>query len=98
MSRYTVIDAEEIPGWDAEADVVIAGFGAAGVCAAIEARAVGAEVLVLERASGGGGLTANAAGHLYLGAGTRVQKAFGVEDTFADIIAYLLAVTPDPDA
>ena len=57
----------------------------------------GAEVLVLERGSGGGGLTANAAGHLYLGGGTRVQKAVGIEDSVEDMMAYLLAVTPDPD-
>ena len=97
MSRYTVIDAREIRHWDAEADVVIAGLGAAGVCAAIEARGLGADVLVLERASGGGGLTANAAGHVYSGGGTRVQNAVGVEDSVADMMAYLLAVTPDPD-
>jgi succinate dehydrogenase/fumarate reductase flavoprotein subunit len=97
MTRYTVCDAREIPRWDSEADVLIAGFGAAGVCAAIEARSLGADVLVLERASGGGGLTANAAGHLYLGGGTRVQKAVGVEDSVLDMKNYLLAVTPDPD-
>ncbi len=97
MSRYDQIDAREIARWDAEADVVIAGLGAAGSCAAIEARSAGAEVLVLERGSGGGGLTANAAGHLYLGGGTRVQKAVGIEDSVEDMMAYLLAVTPDPD-
>ena len=98
MTRYTAIDAREVPRWDAEADVVVAGFGAAGACAAIEARGVGADVLVLERASGGGGLTANAAGHLYLGGGTRVQKAVGVDDSVEAMQAYLLAVTPEPDA
>ena len=36
-------------------------------------------MLVLERASGGGGLTMNAAGHVYMGGGTRVPKAVGVE-------------------
>ena len=33
-------------GWDVEADVVVIGFGAAGACAALEAAAAGAEVLM----------------------------------------------------
>jgi succinate dehydrogenase/fumarate reductase flavoprotein subunit len=98
MTRYTAIDVREVPRWDSEADVVVAGLGASGVCAAIEARSLGTDVLVLERASGGGGITMNAAGHLYLGGGTRVQKAVGVEDTALDMEKYLLAVTPEPDA
>ena len=74
-SDYGVIDAAEIERWDETADLVIVGLGSAGTCAAIEAREAGAEVLVLERASGGGGTTMSAAGHFYLGGGTRVQKA-----------------------
>ena len=97
MSRYTAIDVRDVPRWDSEADVVVVGLGASGVCAAIEARSLGADVLVLERASGGGGITMNAAGHLYLGGGTRVQKAVGVEDSVDDMERYLLAVTPAPD-
>ena len=54
-------------------------------------------MLVLERASGGGGVTAMAAGHLYMGGGTRVQKAVGVEDTVDDMYTYLLMNTPEPD-
>jgi succinate dehydrogenase/fumarate reductase flavoprotein subunit len=73
------------------------GLGSAGSCAAIEAREAGASVLVLERASGGGGLTASAAGHLYMGGGTRVQKAVGIEDSVEDMFGYLMAVTPEPD-
>jgi len=94
---YGVVDAASIESFDDEADVVIVGLGAAGSCAAVEAREAGADVLVLERASGGGGLTASAAGHLYFGGGTRVQKAVGVEDTVEDMFAYLMAVTPEPD-
>ena len=86
---YTVIDAGRGPRWDDAADVVIAGLGVAGACAAIEAAEAGADVLVLERAGGGGGTTANAAGHVYLGGGTRVQKAVGVEDTAEDMYTYL---------
>ncbi|MCC6532987.1 MAG: FAD-dependent oxidoreductase [Burkholderiales bacterium] len=43
--------------WDREADVVIVGYGGAGVCAAIVAHDAGAEVLVLEKAPWGGGNT-----------------------------------------
>ena len=34
--------------WDAEADVIVVGFGGAGACAALEAKHNGASVLVLE--------------------------------------------------
>jgi 3-oxo-5alpha-steroid 4-dehydrogenase len=45
-----------VPGddWDLEADVVVVGFGAAGACAALEAAAVEADVLVVDRFEGGG--------------------------------------------
>ncbi|HPG25572.1 MAG TPA: FAD-dependent oxidoreductase, partial [Myxococcota bacterium] len=95
--EYGVIEAAEAPPTVDEADVVIVGLGCAGVCAAIEAREAGADVLVLERASGGGGVTAMAAGHLYLGGGTRVQKAVGVEDSVEDMVTYLMMNTPEPD-
>ena len=94
---YTVVDAGSAPRWDESADVVIAGLGVAGACAAIEAREAGADVLVLERAGGGGGTTANAAGHVYLGGGTRVQKAVGVSDTVEDMYTYLVMNTPEPE-
>jgi succinate dehydrogenase/fumarate reductase flavoprotein subunit len=96
-SKYGVVDASTIEDWDEAADVVIVGMGAAGCASAITAREAGAEVLVLERASGPGGLTASAAGHLYMGGGTRVQNAVGVEDSVEDMYEYLLACTPDPD-
>lgn len=47
-------------------DVLVIGLGAAGVSAAIEARRAGAEVLVLERASAGGGSSALSGGFIYL--------------------------------
>ena len=43
-------DASEVKRWQREADVVVVGAGGAGVCTALEARAAGADVLVLERA------------------------------------------------
>jgi succinate dehydrogenase/fumarate reductase flavoprotein subunit len=78
-------------------DVVVVGLGAAGGSAAIEARLAGAETLVLERASGGGGSTGLSGGFIYLGGGTRVQKIHGIEDTVEDMFKYLMAMTPEPD-
>jgi 3-oxo-5alpha-steroid 4-dehydrogenase len=76
------------PSWDAVADVVVVGFGAAGACAAIEAADAGAGVLVLDRFNGGGA-TAISGGVVYAGGGTRHQKAAGVEDTPEQMLAYL---------
>ena len=96
-SDYGVIEANSVATWNDEADLVIVGLGCAGVSAAIEAREAGADVLVLERASGGGGVTAMAAGHVYLGGGTRVQKAVGVDDSVDAMFTYLVMNTPEPD-
>ena len=53
--------------WDMEADVVVVGFGAAGVAAAVTAHDLGAEVVILEKAPEGeeGGNT-RVAGQEYL--------------------------------
>ena len=79
-------------------DVVVVGFGIAGGCAAVEAAAAGASVLVLERAAVAGGTSAMAGGHFYLGGGTVVQRATGHRDTPDEMYAYLMAVTPEPEA
>lgn len=80
-----------------EVDVVVVGFGIAGGCAAVEAAASGAKVLVLERAGDAGGTTALAGGHFYLGGGTAVQRATGHDDTPEAMYEYLMAVSPDPE-
>jgi len=74
--------------WDDEADVVIVGFGGAGACAALEARAHRADVLVLDRFHGGGA-TAISGGVLYAGGGTHIQKEAGVEDDPEAMFRYL---------
>ncbi len=55
------------PNWDIEADVVVVGFGAAGVAAAVTAHELGAKVAILEKAPDGehGGNT-RVAGQGYL--------------------------------
>ncbi len=73
------------------AEVVICGYGGAGACAALEARRAGADVLVLERAAGGGGSTAMSSCEMYLGGsgGTRLQRDIGLADSTENMIAYL---------
>jgi 3-oxo-5alpha-steroid 4-dehydrogenase len=80
-----------------QVDVVVVGFGIAGGCAAVEAAAAGASVLILERAPVAGGTTAMAGGHFYLGGGTVVQRATGHPDSPDEMYAYLMAVTPEPE-
>ncbi|CAM4318204.1 3-oxo-5-alpha-steroid 4-dehydrogenase [Mycobacterium basiliense] len=69
-------------------DVVVIGFGAAGVCAAIAAREQGVQVIALDRANGGGA-TAISGGIVYAGGGTKVQQQAGVSDNFEQMLAYL---------
>ena len=83
--------AADVDSWDLEADVVIAGFGIAGACAAIEAARAGADVLVLERAGGWGGAASLAGGFIYLGGGTALQQACGFEDSVEEMSKFLTA-------
>ena len=91
------IAADEVTGWSDEVDVVVVGFGIAGACAALEAARAGASVILLERAAEYGGTSAMAGGHFYLGGGTAVQQAVGVEDSAEEMFKYLMAVSLDPD-
>jgi succinate dehydrogenase/fumarate reductase flavoprotein subunit len=88
---------ESVREWHDEADVVIVGYGGAGVCAALEAARAGASVLALERAGGGGGTTAMSTAHIYMGGGTRVQKAVGLEDSTEDMFRFIMASADEPD-
>jgi len=81
-----VNNAEEL-SWDAEADVVVAGFGGAGAAAAIEARERGLDVLALDRFDGGGA-TALSGGVTYA-AGTPYQLEAGYTDDADNMFAYL---------
>jgi 3-oxo-5alpha-steroid 4-dehydrogenase len=69
-------------------DVIVVGFGAAGVTAAIEAVDAGARVLVLDRGYGGGA-SALSGGVVYAGGGTPIQQQAGVEDTPENMFNYL---------
>ncbi|MCP3987257.1 MAG: FAD-dependent oxidoreductase [bacterium] len=92
MGRAAAIrPLREVPGWDDEADVIVVGLGAAGACAALEARSAGADTLALERASGGGGTSALSTGQIYLGGGTPIQQKCGFEDSPDEMYRYLMA-------
>lgn len=92
------VGLDEVGRFDHECGVLIVGYGCAGAAAAYEAARAGADVLVLERASGPGGSSAQSGGELYLGGGTEVQKACGFDDDPDNMYAYLeAALGPNAD-
>ncbi len=91
-------DAAQVGVWDLETDVAVVGLGCAGAAATLDARRSGAEVLAIERASGGGGTSANSGGVIYLGGGTPLQAECGFEDSPEEMFKYLMAACgPRPD-
>lgn len=83
-----LVDKAQTLNWSDEADVVVVGWGAAGASAALEARAQGASVLVLDRFEGGGA-SALSGGVVYAGGGTAQQKEAGFDDSPEAMCAYL---------
>jgi 3-oxo-5alpha-steroid 4-dehydrogenase len=81
------IDNADAVVWSDTADVVVVGFGGAGACAALEAKSQRADVLAIDRFSGGGATTVS--GGVYYGGGTKVQKQAGVEDSAEELYKYL---------
>src|SRR5690348_1691496 len=91
-------------GWDADAAIVVVGFGAAGACAALAAAETaarsqtgsqadpqapaGPSVLILDRFLGGGA-TKLSGGVIYAGGGTAEQRAAGVIDDPQAMFDYL---------
>jgi succinate dehydrogenase/fumarate reductase flavoprotein subunit len=71
-------------------DVAVVGTGAAGLCAALEASAAGASVLLIEGSEVIGGSTRLSSG-VVMGAATRYQKAAGIEDTADDLFAFYMS-------
>lgn len=69
----------------------------AGTCAALEAHRAGADVLVIERASGGGGASATSEGIFYLGGGTALQTDCGYVDDPDEMFKFMRASTSTPD-
>ena len=91
------ITATAVAQWHEQYDVIIAGFGGAGACAAIAAADAGSSVLICDVASDSGGSTALSSAELYLGGGTRVQKACDYNDSVEAMYDYLM-VSNGPEA
>lgn len=92
-----VLPAEGV-AFEPHIPIVIIGAGAAGLVAALAAREIGAEVLVLERDPVPHGSTALSAG-LVPAAGTRWQRSAGIDDgpeRFANDILTKAKHEPDP--
>lgn len=85
---------DEVPQWDLITDVAVVGFGAAGSCAAIEARNAEASVEVFEVASAPGGSASLSGGEVYVGGsgGTDIQRENGFDDQTEDLRRYLMMV------
>lgn len=82
------IDEPDELDWSDSADVVVVGWGAAGACAAIEAREQGASVIVIDRFEGGGA-SALSGGVVYAGGGTPYQRQAGFHDSPEAMFDYL---------
>lgn len=91
MSNYSVIQLNDVDTFNDVADILVVGYGIAGACAALEARAAGADVLVIERASAGGGASALSSGLFYLGGGTEVQSACGYQDDAQNMYQFMVS-------
>ncbi|MBF8644357.1 MULTISPECIES: FAD-binding protein [Pseudomonas] len=87
LEPLQVADAADLQ-WQAQCDVLVIGWGAAGACAALQARAEGADVLVADRFTGGGA-SARSGGVVYAGGGTRHQQAAGFDDSPEAMFDYL---------
>ena len=81
-----VADADTV-NWTDEADVLVVGLGCAGAVAALQASESGADVMIIERFSGGGATTYSA-GIVYAG-GTRFQRDGGYDDNADEMFKYL---------
>lgn len=87
QSPVPVGDPDQVR-WDQDYDVVVVGFGGAGVCAALEAVDNKASVLAVDRFFGGGA-TAISGGVVYAGGGTPYQSMAGFNDTPEEMFNYL---------
>ncbi len=67
--------------WDNEADIVIIGAGATGLCAAIEAIEHGASVIAVDANTDVGGHAIVSGGNIALGGGSARQAKYGVKDS-----------------
>jgi 3-oxo-5alpha-steroid 4-dehydrogenase len=83
---WTVTNAEAVD-WHESVDVLVAGFGAAGAAAALQAHESGARVLIVDRFEGGGA-SAFSGGVIYAG-NTSYQHDAGIDDPVEELLKYL---------
>lgn len=80
-ARPATLQAQRVSTWDRTADVVIAGAGASGLCAAIAARDRGASVIAVDQNHDIGGHAMVSGGRIPLGGGHRLQQQYGIADS-----------------
>jgi fumarate reductase flavoprotein subunit len=73
-----------------DVDVLVLGSGAAGLAAALSARAAGAARVLISEASDVVGGSSRLSGGIVMGAGSALQRAAGIEDCGADMFAEYL--------
>ncbi len=78
------------PDEERSVDFLVLGGGAGGLAAGVQARRVGADVLIVEAAGVSGGSAARSGGKL-MAAGTKWQKAQGIYDSPEMMYEYMLA-------
>ncbi len=81
-------NAAAVGAWDAEADLVVVGSGAAGLAGAIAAADAGADVIVLEKASVIGGTTAMSGGAAWVPCNDHMADV-GLTDSREEALGYL---------
>jgi len=90
LPTRAALTTRDINRWDLTTDVLVAGSGAAGLSAALAARAEGASVLVLEVLPRFGGSSGMSGGVVYAGGGTALQKSLGVKDSPEEMYAFIV--------
>jgi 3-oxo-5alpha-steroid 4-dehydrogenase len=88
MDPYRVKSCDHVE-WDDSADLVVVGFGGAGVVTSIQARELNMSVIAIDRFDGGGA-TAFSGGVVYAG-GTRYLQQSGYDDNAEEMYLYLVA-------
>src|SRR5215472_15777499 len=82
----STVEFDHVGEWNAQVPLLIIGAGAAGLCAALAAKAAGVDAVVIERDAVPSGSTALSAG-LIPAAGTRFQRAKGIVDSPDRLVA-----------
>lgn len=80
--------------WDREVDVVVAGTGLAGLCAAIEAASGGAKTLLLDAFAVVGGNTALSTGW-FNAANSPIQQKLGIKDSVEEFYKDSMQISED---